>query len=824
MPKNKPAKKASSSKPEIANQLIIAQFFCVLYLAVTFVPLFNAMDYDAPEWLYVSLLNVVSLGFLFKHKDFFESFTLFKKAKTYLLLLVGFFLVGCLSMITAINVSESLVHLARFVNVIVAFYCLFIFIRKDPKLFFNLVCKIAIVLTVYYSWRAIQYFLGNASSARTSEFILAFPHNFSNVNIYTAYIVIQVPLVIYSLLYFKKVWKYVAILAFVMSNLALLFSASRTALLSLVIIYIITIAFLVYGIVKYKTNLKKETIFLAIFPLLAVILVLNVNRVDKNEMNSFSSLLTTKKVDFYSGKKAEENNAEVKKIISEKEKISIPPKNTAGRFSLWNLAFNAFKENPVLGVGYGNYKAVPKKEHYKNYTNSKGSFANPRRAHSDFLEKLAETGIIGFLFYVSLFVLPFLWFLGLLKREKEYAKQFLYITVFSMAVAYTFDALLNFPLERAPIQLYFVIAVVFIVAFARKNTPTKHASTPKKLHLAIFGVLLLSSFASLASNYLVLKSYQLQRNMRTDLMGKTLFSEEPLKNSYGNIKKQWTNYPQLSYVGTVNKVYLANYAIKAKKYDEALQILNEVASYNGDAHLVKAFKSEIYLNVKDNLDSVKHYSESIFSDYPAFKTNYNILKRVYRAKNDTVNLWRVMNRYTRVNYRDVNEWINKANMVYEVAKDSDRMLKVLDTALAYTSHSKKLIDAKKEVLRKLKFKSYLSKDEVKAKHQSAYDFFAKQQYEAAKKVYQEILKTNPTDYLSIQNIGIIDLIKKDYKTAITNLTRVIKANAFADGKAEYSRGYCYEQLGQIEKSKADYRKSRAKKYSQAMTLPESKYK
>ena len=216
-------------------------------------------------------------------------------------------------------------------------------------------------------------------------------------------------------------------------------------------------------------------------------------------------------------------------------------------------------------------------------------------------------------------------------------------------------------------------------------------------------------------------------------------------------------------------------------------------------------------------------SENVFDGYPAFKTNYNILKRVYRAKNDTVNLFRVMNRYTKYNYRDVGEWTNKANTIYELTKDSDRMLKVLDTGLAYNSYSKKLINAKQEILGKLKFKSYLSSDEVKAKHQVAYDFFVKQQYEKARTVFEEILSTNPVDYLSIQNIGIIDLIQKNYEASIESLTKVIKANAFQDGKAEYSRGYCYEQLGQLEKAKEDYRKSRAKKYPQAMALPETKY-
>lgn len=825
MPKNKSTKTATTKKPQIANQLIVAQLFCVLYLVTSFVPLFDAMDYDAPEWLYVSLLNVASLIFLYKNKDFFDVFTLQKKARTYIALLAGFFVVGCLSMITAINVSESLVHLARFVNVIVAFYCLYIFIRKEPKVFFNLICKISIVVVIFYSWKAVQYFLGNSSAPRVHEFMLGFPHGFSNVNIYTAYIVVQLPLLIYSFLYFEKIWKYIAGLATFLGMLALFFAGSRTAILSFVVIFIITMSYLVYGIVKHKITLKKEIAFLFATPFLILLLVLNVNRIEKNSMNALDDILNTKNTDYYSGRNSVNKNfTNEKDMASSDIKIKVKSRTSSGRFSLWQLAFSNFKRNPILGVGYGNYKAVGKKEHYVNYANSRGTYANPRRAHNDFLEKLAETGIVGFLLYVSLFLIPFLWFIGLLRREKDFKIQFLYITIFSIAVAYTLDSLLNFPLERAPVQLYFTIAVVFILAFARKQTTSDTVSVSKKLPLVLFGALFLFSFASIASNYAVLKSYQLQRIMRADLSGKALFGDGELRYSYQNIKNKWRNYPQLSYVGTVNNVYLANYAIKSKKYDEALEILTKSQSYNVDAFLVKAFKAEIYLNVKDNLDSAKYYSEQVFDGYPGFKTNYYMLKKMYQKEKDTVSLLRAMHRYTKYNYRDVSEWKTKSNVIYDYTKDSDLMFKVLDSALAYNAFSGKIINAKKEILGKLNFKSYLSKDEVKAKHQVAYNYFVKQKYAEAKKVFEEIIENNPADYLSIQNIGIIHLVNKEYEDGIEMLSQVINAHAFSDGKAEYSRGYCYEQLGDMEKAKIDYRNSRYKNYSQAMSLPESKYK
>ncbi|MEM6685397.1 MAG: O-antigen ligase family protein, partial [Bacteroidota bacterium] len=593
---------------------------------------------------------------------------------------------------------------------------------------------------------------------------------------------------------------------------------------SLLCMLIASILFLVFGMRSSSTkiSLTKETLFIGISPLLLIFLVMNVNRVQKNSMNSISDIIIPKTADYFAGKKFTEAAT-----LSQQETATIDvqlgSQISSGRFALWGIALENFKKSPLLGIGFGNYKAAGKEEYHKYLKKPTGAFSNPRRAHSDFLEKLAETGILGFLLYVSLFILPFIWFVKLIRKEKNYQTQWMYVTIFLVATAYTFDALLNFPLERPPLQFYFIAAVAFIIAFA-ENKHTEKVNTSKNMrNVFLFGVFLCFSLASTASNYLTFDSYQLQRNLRTDLMGKTLFTDEKLQNNFEEVQRQWSNYPQLSYVGTANNVFLANYAIKAKKYDEALEILNTSESYNANGLLVKALKAEIFLNIKDNLDSARYYSEKVFNIYPAFKTNYKMLKKIYAAQKDTANVIRTMHRYTRYNYKDINEWKAKANFMYQHTKDSDLMLKVLDTGIAYNTYSKKLVDAKKEILTKVKFKSYLSKEEVKAKHQEAYDFFVKQQYTAARNVYEGILKTNPKDFLSIQNIGIIDLIQKNYKAAITNLSRVIKAGAFNDGKAEYSRGYCYEQLGQLEKAKEDYRASRAKNYPQAISLPPSKY-
>jgi O-antigen ligase len=67
----------------------------------------------------------------------------------------------------------------------------------------------------------------------------------------------------------------------------------------------------------------------------------------------------------------------------------------ASRLALWGAAGIMFLGHPVLGVGYGNYRAL-----YHDYI--PGSRPNELDAHNLYLQFLSETGIIGFLVFCFL--------------------------------------------------------------------------------------------------------------------------------------------------------------------------------------------------------------------------------------------------------------------------------------------------------------------------------------------------------------------------------------------------------------------------------------
>ena len=68
------------------------------------------------------------------------------------------------------------------------------------------------------------------------------------------------------------------------------------------------------------------------------------------------------------------------------------------RLLIWQSAYKMFKDHPVLGVGLGQYKD----NYQKKYISPKAKEPTLSHAHNNFLQMLAENGLIGFLGFVSM--------------------------------------------------------------------------------------------------------------------------------------------------------------------------------------------------------------------------------------------------------------------------------------------------------------------------------------------------------------------------------------------------------------------------------------
>lgn len=136
--------------------------------------------------------------------------------------------------------------------------------------------------------------------------------------------------------------------------------------------------------------------------------------------------------------------------------------NDAGRFNIWKLALKCYKDNPIIGVGAGNYEAV-----HPNYV-AKYPELNPGEyiyhTHNVYLKMATELGTIG----LGLFVVAITFIYGKLVKVYKLADEYknlvagiiISVSVFVFVVS-IFDNLILSP--KIMNYLFIFIGILFAI-------------------------------------------------------------------------------------------------------------------------------------------------------------------------------------------------------------------------------------------------------------------------------------------------------------------------------------------------------------------------
>lgn len=174
-----------------------------------------------------------------------------------------------------------------------------------------------------------------------------------------------------SILIFKQKNKlfYVLVLIFILSEVLIFLSGDRTAFF-----YINLSAFFV---ILFSQNLLKLRLFTLISSIFIIIIISFINPIAKERVfdQTLSGMNLTKENKI-------QNNDEQAYIF------------TKGYHQIYTSAFRMFLNNKVLGVGIKNFRNVCSDPKY--YVNGKDACST--HPHNTYIQILAETGIIGFLF------------------------------------------------------------------------------------------------------------------------------------------------------------------------------------------------------------------------------------------------------------------------------------------------------------------------------------------------------------------------------------------------------------------------------------------
>ena len=187
---------------------------------------------------------------------------------------------------------------------------------------------------------------------------------------YVDYVGIGLTLCLIKILYSDK-YKILWIFAFIIQLMALIFTQTRNAWITSGLLLLS----LIFQFIFFNKNVKIASIkklFISFAILVIVVFVAyQAGRFNPTTYERLSAL-----------KPASDNELRINTFVT--------------RVFIWNTAWNAFKSNPIIGVGLYNFKFVSK--HYNTIDPVLYKlFVEKVSPHETFLEILCETGIIGFI-------------------------------------------------------------------------------------------------------------------------------------------------------------------------------------------------------------------------------------------------------------------------------------------------------------------------------------------------------------------------------------------------------------------------------------------
>ncbi|MED5354451.1 MAG: O-antigen ligase family protein [Bacteroidota bacterium] len=406
---------------------LAARIYFAFLPFILYIPNWTVIDLNGSHWLNISILNAAFIGYIL----FYYRSKSGKHLKNPILLsFAALFVISSISALYALNSAESIVKLTDMFTILSTLYVCFYFITYKAVSLKYLLSIIGITLTIDLAGSYYQYFEVISFTEFNFEHSNSLRGFYGNKNMSAIALMMKVPLVLMlGEISKSKLLKYYVYLISIAAFHLILLQSSRAAFSGIAICLILIILLLL--IKKYLFNNKSihdlRNLQKYILPILIAFILFKLT-VNQNDTVSLENRVSS--------------------IINNKEDES-----TANRLRFFKQTLAYASTNPFLGCGIGNWKIMSIKMDSDNMF----SYVVPGFAHNDILEILAETGIFGFLAYLSFFFFIFKTNLrNILMWMKSKTDYIPILLMFSFVFAFL-DTNLNFPLNRADNQIVFFI-------------------------------------------------------------------------------------------------------------------------------------------------------------------------------------------------------------------------------------------------------------------------------------------------------------------------------------------------------------------------------
>ena len=743
----------SQGKLNVETKNFIPSLLIIAYLLVGFIPNIDAVDKVAPQWVYLSIINILSTIHLFLNRNKFENILYQIINSGISLFYIAFFVWAGLSYFYSINSVEAMVNIPRHLNTLLMYLFIGIFIYdiKEKKLLISWFMAILLSIEVYSVFSQAMEMISSTGSiyADNLKGVTA------NRNITAFSIALKIPFVLYLFEIIKKRYLIFGLATLIFFSLLDLSMISSRA--SFIAIGIILIGYIFIHFFKYFTVKKnKKELFKIGFYMIPLILSIAVNQL------YFSS----KGVDAL-------DRASTIAIDTSDDSIS-------KRLRYYEDVLTHMLNNPILGTGIGNWKF----ESIKYDKQRIDGYIVPYHAHSDFIQLGAELGFIGFFSYLLIFLtaIYFVFYIVFKSKIDITHKFFSLFLIISLGV-YLIDANLNFPIARPQELAPWALVMALINFYFIKSKQEKILNNSKTLILKN-GFPALAIILLLPSLLVTYKTYNSQVSQMVILQD---FNTDQFNISLNKIESI-PSIPNVTVTTIPIDAIKARYYFNYKKYDKALEYALKSEKANPYLHYGDIIASKIYQIRGDNDNALKSLQKAFFG----LPNNTLHMSGYLKFILDTSNIEALEEAYpllTKTN--TLNGW--KAYLITKSALTpaGDPIL------ISRAEKAKELFPYDNEIKQLLKTSRIgaIRINKAFSIGQQAQAKYNEQSFIEAAKLYDKATELDPYEYSYYENAALCYYTLNDIDNALLKINKVVDEMNPLNGKCEFIKGLIYIKLG-----------------------------
>ena len=764
----------SMSTQKISSQhQFVAYAFVISFMCLGFVPNWGAVDKIAPQWLLMSVLNTLGGIWVLAYRQVFGAIFRDVSRRWVTLCYFAFIVWAGLSYFYAINPTEVLLNLGRQFNTFFMFFFVAIYLQLIPQKmkFIGILLSVILLIEVYAVLTQVVD-MYQSSKGLNSGLLKGVA---ANRNITAFSIAGKIPFVLYLTLVMKsRLWKFLSAATLFLAVLSLTFIDSRASYIAILLTLVVF-----GGINLYRTrNLsdKKTALLQTLYLLIPIVLAVGINQL------------------YFSDKK--DGN-----VLRRASTISVTKADGSitKRLRYYSSVAQQIKSSPIFGVGLGNWKL---KSIYYDRNDIQG-YIVPYHAHSDLIQLGAELGVLGFMLYFGVFLITGIYLLRILGRSDLSDEAILF---YGMCLAfmgvYFIDSNLNFPIARP--QVLAPLTLVLAIVSWKGNPPSQENSRFKKITVPAMVLPLLFVMPTVHINNMAYKSLQSQLVLLRD------FNSNQYSLTLTEVENALPWIPNITVTTIPLASVKARYFYNAKKYDRALELLDEGSPANPYLYYSEIMKAQIYRDMGVR-DSALHYSKKAFYNLPGnalhasvymsqllevgdLKEVEAIYDKVIKGRNESLvrNYFAIV---VNMNPPRTKSWKDKISKAVEMFPNN-----------ADLQSFRRIIALSPEDSQRA--------NELSVQGQKLY---AQKNFFDAIQLFEEACQLDPYQYQHFENAGLSYFSVGDYTRALQKLDTVVNVFKAPGGKSEYVKALVYINLGQQDKACEWFKTAALAGFEQAKT-------